>query len=201
MHLWGRRMFLVLNKHVVIYSEATSCPPDKGKCTSRVTPWGISGQRSVKEWLVRTKQELSSVSGAVRPTALSHERDRTWALCSGCMKSTVGYQDHKSIQPQGGQLSAETQESYQAGISKADTEVRCLGTTYQEHTNRGTLESCRSQEQKAENRNTAVETGCGCVHHHSVWVSSSSGNRVIKGAAAPARAWQSITALQVCTKG
>lgn len=84
----------------------------------------------MKRWLAGDEEELSAVSRAARPNVLSHQRGSTWSLWPGHMKSTVGYQDHKSVQPQGGPLSAEMQEPYQDGVSKADTEEQCSGATY-----------------------------------------------------------------------
>lgn len=64
------------------------------------------------------------------------------------------------------------QELYQDGVGEADTEEPCSGATYQEHTNRGALESQlmrkRCQEQEAQHRNPAVEMRD--FPHHS-WVS------------------------------
>jgi len=120
--------------------------------------WRVSGQKPVKGWLSGNEEDLSAVSRASRPNVLSLRR--AWSLWPGHTKTAVGYQDHKSVQPQGGPPSAETQEPYQDGVSKADTEEQCSGSTYQECANRGALESQplrKRHQEKAQHRNAAVE--------------------------------------------
>lgn len=92
----------------------------------------------MKGWLAGDEEELSA---APRPDVLSHQRDNTWSLWPGHTRSTVGYQDQKSVQPQGEPLSAEMQEPHQYGVSEADAEEQCSGATCREHTSGGALES------------------------------------------------------------